>query len=232
MNDLFINMDSYTIWTILLGFIWVIAYLSKVLSYKKMLLMGLVLLPFGLTQAYFVPGFWHVSVNEQFSSIRDIGSFLWIFFLGGIAAVLFESVFRLRKSASLKPTKKSNKNTLIIYFLLIISGVIATAIQWFTSLSVTRGALIMGFVIIWYVGITERKMLREVVYGALLFGSLYIMSLYVVDWLFPQFLTTHLSSNQTLGYILTIPIEEYLYAIVFGAACVPIYRGLRSSETK
>lgn len=224
--------DSYTLWTFILGVLWLIAYLPRRNFIKRMLFMSLILLPFGLTQPYFVPGYWHASVREQFETFTDIGSFLWIFFLGGIVAVLFEEVFKLQ---FLKPetlSRQQKTHTMVIYILLLVSGIVASVVSYFTQLSVVRGALIMGFIILWYVVWNERKILREVLYGASLFGALYLMTLLFVDWLFPEFVSTHLQLTQgtSLGYIFTIPIEEYVYAIVFGAATVPIYQGIRNSE--
>ncbi len=224
--------DSYTLWTLILAVLWLVAYIPRRHFIKRMLFMSLILLPFGLTQPYFVPGYWHASVREQFETVTDIGSFLWIFFLGGIVAVLFEEVFKLRfkKPEQLSQTQKTHAIT--IYILLLISGIVASSVSYFTQLSVVRGALIIGLVILWYVVWNERKILREVLYGASLFGALYLMTLLFVDWLFPEFTSTHLQLTQgtSLGYVFTIPLEEYVYAIVFGAATIPVYQGIRNSE--
>jgi len=140
--------DSYTLWTLILAVLWLIAYMPRRNFIKRMLFMSLILLPFGLTQPYFVPGYWHASVREQFETFTDIGGFLWIFFLGGIIAVLFEEVFKLRFKKPELLSRQQKTNAIVIYVLLLISGIVASSISYFTQLSVVRGALIMGLVIL------------------------------------------------------------------------------------
>ena len=92
-------MYSYLIWCVLLGTIWLALYIIRKDLRYEIMFASLLFLPFGLTQPLFVPDYWNPTVIYKLWGLFDIESLLFGFFLGGIAASLYEEIFNyhLRK---------------------------------------------------------------------------------------------------------------------------------------
>src|SRR5574342_6956 len=89
-------MYEFLIWTSLFGIIWLIAYISQPALRQKILWSSWIALPVGFGELYFIPNYW-VPQTLFDLGIRyniDIESFALMFFMGGTAAFVYETLFK------------------------------------------------------------------------------------------------------------------------------------------
>ena len=139
-------MNAYLAWVIIFGLVWLILYLHRKDLRYEMLFSSLLLLPFGLTQPLFVPDYWQPDVLYKFFGLFDIESLLWCFFTGGIAAVLYEEIFKIRLVPG-KNDKKSRHHAYLIYLFMISSAKALILIKYFTDWSILRTSFIFMIVV-------------------------------------------------------------------------------------
>lgn len=89
-------MYEYLSWVVLLGIFWTIAYSLKPELRQKILWSSIIALPFGLGELYFIPNYWtpQTLLNLGMRYRVDIEAFALMFFLGGVAATVYEGVFK------------------------------------------------------------------------------------------------------------------------------------------
>jgi hypothetical protein len=220
-------MYEYLIWGILFGAIFFILFLLKKNLRKEMIYSGLLWLPFGALQPLFVPEYWNPHVLIRFNGL-DIESFLWCFFIGGIAAVLYETAFNL-KLKKIKRTAKSQTHAFAIYVLLVLGAIFAILIKFFTNFSVLRSSFVFALIILAYSFFSRRDLVKVSLVSGILFLVLYILILLFIDCLFPGFIINQWNFQATLGiYLIGIPLEEYIFAYLFGAMWAPIYEEIKN----
>ena len=89
-------MNEWLVFSLILLGIWLIIFLLKKSIRKKMFLVSLFTMPFGLTEPLFVPEYWdppslfNLAANTGF----DIESLIFSFAIGGIGAVIYEAFLR------------------------------------------------------------------------------------------------------------------------------------------
>lgn len=81
-------MNVYLVSSIILGFIWLVLYCHRSDLRYEILFVSILFLPFGLTQALFVPEYWNPLVIYKFFGLFDIES-LMLRFLSEVLQLLF-----------------------------------------------------------------------------------------------------------------------------------------------
>lgn len=193
-----------------------------------MIFISILFLPFGLAQALFVPDYWYPQVIYKFFGLFDIESLLFSFFMGGIAATLYQELFNyhLRKS---KKRLAPRYHNYIIYFSLIFFSGLLIIIKLFTTLSVLRTSFIIILILTPYFLIARRDLWRVSLVGGLVFTIFYILFLYSISLVFPDFIVKEWNPNGLLGiYLLKIPIEEYLYSFFTGLVGSVIFEEIKN----
>ena len=85
---------GYLVWDLILGVFWALIYFSQKKIRRKILWGSILAFPFGLGELYFHPTYWkhpQTLFNLAANYNLDIESFLLMFFLGGLAAALYET---------------------------------------------------------------------------------------------------------------------------------------------
>ncbi|MEK6849991.1 MAG: lycopene cyclase domain-containing protein [Nanoarchaeota archaeon] len=189
---------------------------------------SLLFLPFGLTQPLFVPDYWNPTVIYKLWGLFDIESLLFGFFLGGIAASLYEEIFNyhLRKFGK----TLTNKNyARIIYGSMIAFALFLIFIKFYTELSVIWSSFIFILVVSPYFLMFRKDLIKESLIGGFIFMLFYILTLLITNYFFSNFVSNEWNFNGTLGInLLGLPLEEYIYSLFFGIVASVIYEEIKN----
>ncbi len=217
---------AYLIVSVLLLLVWVFLYWINPRVRKKMLLVSLLTSPLGLTEPLFVPSYWlPFSLFDLARFTRfDLESLLFSFAVGGIAVVLYESLFgKSRKHINShemhQGRHKFHRLALITPF--IVFGIL----YFFTSLNPIYSAafaMLIGAVATWF---CRPDLLRAMLTGAILFLMLYfVVFLAGFVWLFPGYVKAVWNLSAISGILIAgVPVEELLFAVSLGAMWSSIY---------
>ena len=172
-------MYYYLTHTLILGLVWLLLYWYRKDLRHEILVSSLLFMPFGIGQPFFVPEYFNPPVLYKFFGLFDIESFLWCFFIGGIAAVIYEEIFsyHLNKNQAKRKDKISQHHAYIIYSMLIVLVAAMTAIHIFTDLSVLRISYLLVLPIIAYMLITRHDLIKESFSSGFIMMLLYILTL-------------------------------------------------------
>lgn len=225
-------MYRYLISSLILLLVWYILFLYRKDLRKDMLFASLIALPFGLTEFFFVPNYWHP--KTLFASTLDIESFIFLFAIGGIASVMYEVILNkhLKKERESRSKRLSHFLvfvTLTLTAFILLNMIIPGAFRDKLIYTWTLAGFIGGIAII----IVRKDLLHEVILGSVLFMLLYFFSLLIFNSLiFPGWISDEWNLANLSGiFIFNIPIEELLFALSFGVLWAPIYefiQGFRS----
>src|SRR3989339_1374939 len=91
-------MNPWLTFSLILLGIWTLIWIVKPSVRKEMLWVSIVTAPLGLTEPMFVPEYWNPPSLFDLAARTgfDIESLIFCFAIGGIGAVLYESVFRVK----------------------------------------------------------------------------------------------------------------------------------------
>ncbi len=209
-------MNAWTLFTLIMLFIWLIVYAAKPGVRREMLFVSIYSAPFGFLEPLFVPKYWDPPSLFNLASTTgfDIESIFYCFATGGIASILYEVFFKVRhvKTAKCKNSKKRNSQTLIIaspfaFFILLffagINPIYASSISMFSGVALT----------IFF----RPDLKKKIIVGGSLFLLLYFMYFQLFNLVFPGAVQriwnlTHLSGIIFFG----VPLEEMVFAMAFG----------------
>lgn len=216
-------MYEYLIWTALLGIVWAAVYFLKPALRRKILWSSLISLPFGFGELYFIPNYWAPKTLFDFGikySI-DIEAFLLMFFLGGIAAFVYEGFFKNRVPNVQRfchPVCRCYTPLLaaLASFIIMIKAFPGLSIIYSASLACLIGGSAAFFM---YSGLR-----KHILFGGVLFAFLYWISLAIVELLFPGWITGAWNSAAISGITLTdVPIEEIMFGFCFGTLWTSLF---------
>jgi hypothetical protein len=225
-------MYAYLIGTIGLGIVFLLIYALRKELRRLMVYSGLFYLVYGFIIFLFIkllatdparainPGYW--TPPSLFDLNSKTGGYgiedaLFSFFAGGIAACLYDVLFKIR--AAKKADHKLKKGHALSLALLVSSVVFVL-----TPLNAIYFFIFLGFfgaaAIIWQ----RKDLLLNALAGGVIFMVLYGILFTVFNFLFPHFLADYYHLQMTSHImVLGIPLEEYLYALSLGLMWAPIY---------
>lgn len=225
------NYDyAYLITSLLLFFIWLVFYFKNPEERKKILLVSLLTAPLGLTEPLFVPSYWLPFTLFDLARRTgfDLESLLFSFAVGGIAAVLYESLWsKLRKSLSIHEMHQGRHK---FHSLALLSPLISFAVLYFLTplnpIYSTIIAMTIGAIATW---LCRPDLLRVMLAGSVLFLVLYfVVFLIGFVWLFPGYVESVWNLPAISGIlIIGVPIEELLFAASLGAMWSNAYEHFR-----
>lgn len=213
----------------LFGIIWILIWYGRPDLRRALWFGSLVSTPLGLTQPLFVPGYWEPTVILQIEG-WDIESLIWSFFMGGIAAVIFEVIWSKRLVRS-KPHKPK-----WLEIVLLIAGFAAVVVgAWYLNFSTLHSCFIVASAVILALWKMRPDLVKPSILGGLLFTLIYIVVLLLAEHLSRGFLNQWNPSGNWGIAIHGIPLEEYLFAFLFTAwwsLLYPIAAGLSIQRAK
>lgn len=217
-------MYEYFIGSIWVFIIWLFFFLISPKLRKEILLSSFIMLPLALTEPIFVPEYWNPSTLFNLASTTgfDIESFIFVFAIGGISAVVYEVVFKTKHTKiSLKMhSKKHNFHRLVLITPVIILGLLhfltdLNPIYYFSI------ALLAGVVATYF---CRPDLIREMLLGGSIFLFLYFISFVAFNLVFPNFVDNTWNLKSISGIkILSVPLEELMFALTVGMFWSSLY---------
>lgn len=166
------------------------------------------------------PGYWTppsiFGLNAKTGGY-GIEDMLFSFFFGGIAAGLFELIFRQKVSKSSDKRLRKGHALLVamiagILFLLLVP---VNAIYFFIFLQFFGATLVI---------LQRKDLIWHSVAGGAILMILYGILFAIFRFLFPSFIGQYYHLDRTSHlFILGVPLEEYLYALSLGMMWAPLY---------
>ncbi|TSC85857.1 MAG: hypothetical protein G01um10148_765 [Parcubacteria group bacterium Gr01-1014_8] len=226
---------EYLAVTVLIGSIWSLLYYARP-DLRKMQLwsswyfttvmtIGFVALKVTLdlpVEQSINPGYWHPNTLFNLNALTGgyaIEDAFFIFFMGGVGAVVYEELFRkhvARIHAKHRP-----------HFAVKI-GVAAAALVALLHVNLIYALIAFGFAgafVIWW---QRHDLIRHSLVGGAAFLSIYAVSYWLVLFMFPEFVAHHYNFSNVSGLtFVQLPIEEYLFAFSFGLMWSPLYEYMR-----
>lgn len=182
----------------------------------------------GLTEPLFVPEYWNPPSLFGLAQKTgfDIESIIFAFAIGGIAAVIYETIFKVKYSpVPLKERLRSVHK--LHYFFLSLTPLTFLLLWLFTRINPIYSAIIAMF--IGGVGaiVCRRDLTKKILGGGIIFLGLYFLFFYAFNWAFPGYIEQVWNFSTISGIlVLGIPIEELLFALTLGMLWSSLYEHL------
>ncbi len=180
---------------------------------------------FGLTEPLFVPEYW--SPPSLFDlALRtgfDIEALLFAFAVGGLAAVIYEAVFKTRHQPVSSSEQHEGRHK--YHWFIVVSGpVLFFALAFFSGLNPIYSAFIAmftgGFLILY----CRPDLMPKMLVSAFMFGIIYFVSFLFLMFLYPSFVNQVWNIKVLSGImVFGIPLEELVFAFGFGFLWSGIY---------
>jgi len=169
-------------------------------------------------QMTITPGYWNP--NTLFNLARITGGYsledaLYMFFTGGIAVAIYETLFR--KHIGHRHLKHKP------HFALVIGAAagIATAALGVNLIYVLIAFSFAGVATTW---LQRPDLIKHSALGGITYLLLYVFSFLLFLAIFPDYVTTYYGLQNISGILLFgIPLEELVFALGFGLMWSPIY---------
>jgi hypothetical protein len=203
---------------------WIILFALRPSQRCVMWRVSLFTMPFGLTEPLFVPEYWNPPslFNLAQRTGFDIESLIFCFAIGGIAAVLYNTLTGL-DSEPVDPAEK-NLTRHRQHYLALGSPFIAFLALYFLPWNPIYPAILSMFVGAVAVLLCRPDLKTKTWVGGLLFVLCYIVLLQGLRWLSPGYIERVWNLDALLGIqILDMPIEELLFAAGFGMYWSSVY---------
>jgi len=224
-------LDNYAsiwlIWSGLLIAFWlsVLAALDSREKIKEMIVVSLWTSLFGLTEPFFVPAYWsppslfNLAVRTGF----DIESLIFAFGIGGIAAVLYEALFKTKHVSVSKREHGLPRHKFHLWA--IFSAPVIFILLWLTTnLNPIYSAIIAMFVGGLAVLYCRPDLKVKMFASTAIFLALYFFYFFTLVAAVPGYVERVWNLKAISGIlVLGIPIEELLFAFVFGFIWSGVY---------
>jgi len=218
--------DQYVwlIWASAFLIPWGIIYIFSPSSRKVMLKTSLLTMPFGLTEPIFVPEYWSPPslFNLATTTGFDIESLIFCFALGGIGAVLYNSLtgHKLNEIVEQERHQPLHRH----HYKALSAPFIVFPILYLFPWNPIYPSILAMFIGAIANTLCRPDLKRKTLIGGVLFLGIYIIYLIGLEWSAPGYVERvwNLSalSGISVGFA---PIEELLFAIMFGVYWVGVY---------
>ncbi|MSU56363.1 MAG: hypothetical protein EXS51_03605 [Candidatus Taylorbacteria bacterium] len=188
------------------------------------LLAGLLAL---LLESLFLEDYWTPQLFNGWSV--GIEDFLYGFTIGGVASVLYEAFFKTRFIR-----KKSHayhwRFLLVLYAISFTALFIGREVLGFNTMYAALGSLGAAFLSIVFF---RPDLVREAIWSAILFTALTVLVYIPVLIIFPHFISSFWHLSNISGLLLGgIPLEEFVWAFMFGLVVGPFYEAWAGLELR
>lgn len=189
---------------------------------------------FGLTEPFFVPGYWNPPSLFDLAQRTgfDIESLIFTFALGGIAVVIYEKIFPVRHSF-VSPDEKRHPRHRYHIFVLLSAPAIFFALLLLTDMNPiypTIIALLGGGLFTWY---CRPDLKKKMIVSAFLFMGIYFTYFVTLIALFPGYVEQVWNLAALSGIVLLgIPLEELLFAFGVGFLWSSVYEHITWRKIK
>ena len=221
---------AYLTGCFIFGIIWTIIFIKRPDLRKEQLFMSIVIAFFGLTEPLFFNQYWKPEFIIQIPNFNlGFESIILDFFYGGIAAVIYEYIFRDGLKYTRKVKKTERRKEIILALISAVAlfffffAVLKLNIIYATSLELFGlGAILLYF---------RHDLLLPSFVSGIIMAVLAFAILLLLEMLFPGLINSWWQINLLSGItFLGIPIEEFLwhFALGFGLGSIyEVWKGLK-----
>jgi hypothetical protein len=215
-----------------LGFfiIWLILYLKRSDLRKEMLIMSLLVAPFGFTQYFYIHDYWHPAYAfGMIFGMAGIEDIIWCFFIGGIAVVVYEEIFGIKYS------KRRAENH---PFWMLGFALSAVAIFFIGSILLGFNSMYVSIAIMLFFGVSvllfRHDLLRHAFFSGLFMGGImFFFYLLFFNNVFDGIIQKWWFLKNVSGIlILGVPIEELIWGFSWGFVAGPAYEFISGVRLK
>lgn len=189
---------------------------------KEMLIMSLLCLPIAVLELFYIRDYWQP--DTLFGWVLGIENFMFCFSVGGIAAVIYEFLTRRR----LYRAKDKIPPPLQLLLGTVLSNLVMFGSWLLLPINFMYASLLGMLTLIIVMLVSRRDLLRESLLSGVFFGVLYLAIFQLLfvrvfpglveKWWFHQ--------NLSDSFVFGQPIEESLWAFLFGSLWGPAYEFL------
>jgi hypothetical protein len=219
---------AYFIGSIILFVVWLCIYFYRKDLRKEIIFGSVIALPFGLTEIIVVPEYWSPASLFNLIERFELGveSFLFSFFVGGIAVVVFEVINKKRTTQKWFDRKI---HFLPFIFFILTYLVMELFLPYLTIYNLTF-SLLLGAVII---GFIRKDLIKQIIFSGIYFSVIYFFLFYIFTKLFNGYVESVYNLDNFLGiFLFGVPAEEILFAFAFGACWSVLYEYMKGYKTK
>jgi len=202
--------------------VWVFLLIRRFDLRHEMIVSGLAAIPISFFDYLTRPYFWNPPT--LFNLPIGIETIIFNFLLGGIAASIYEEVYG-RKLIRIRLRDRGFKSLRYALFIFLLISI------FLFSLAFRDQALLLGFAGM-FSGILlivafRRDLIPNVIFSGLLFGLLYLVIFALWISLFPRAISWWNLEFLSGRLILGVPIEQMLFALLYGSFWGPLYEYLQ-----
>ena len=188
--------------------------------------------PFGLTEPIFVPEYWNPPSLFDLAQRTgfDIESLIFCFGIGGIGAVLYNVLTRVRLQ-TVDSTERHHHRHRLHPLALATPFIVFLPLYFLPWNSIYPGIAAMFAGAVAAILCRPDLKLKTLVGGGLFLGY-YLIFMLVLRWLAPGYIETVWNMNSLSGIMLYgIPLEELLFGFAFGMFWACIYEHVTWQRT-
>lgn len=227
---------AWFLWSLSLLIIWMLVYFSLPAgqSRREMRTVSFWTSLLGLTEPIFVPEYWNPPSLFDLAQRTgfDVESFIFAFAVGGLAAVIYERIFKTKHAVMTKEERHRVRHsyhfmvllaTPLLFFFLIFGAD-------FNPIYSTVIALIGGGILSFY---CRPDLKKKMVISAFLFSGFYFVYFLALLTAFPDYAKEVWNPSAIYGiFILGVPIEELLFAFSLGLMWSSVYEHIKWYKIK
>lgn len=216
-------MYGYLAWVALLGIAWLAAYAALPALRRKILWSSLIALPFGFGDLYFIPNYWTPRTLFDLGTRYHVAleGFALMFFLGGIAAAVYEGAFKKRVPVRQKICHPFCKcYTLLVVALAAFLVIVRAFPEWNVIYPSAIACLAGGS----FAMLVYPRLRAHILFGGIVFALLYWVSLAFIDLVVPGWIANAWNMGALSSItLLAVPIEEIFFGFAFGTLWAPLF---------
>ncbi|MEK7062736.1 MAG: lycopene cyclase domain-containing protein [Patescibacteria group bacterium] len=221
--------NEWLVFSLILFGIWLVIFIFNKNSRKEMFLVSLFTTPFGLTEPLFVPEYWNPPslFNLATTTGFDIESLIFSFAIGGIGAILYNFLFRVKHRKICKNEMHSKRHRL--HLLALFSPVIVFLfLSSFTELNPIYTASIAMFTGGMATILCRPDLKKEVWMGGVLFLLLYFVFFFFFIKVYPYVVKDYWNLSAISEILVAgIPLEELMFAFTYGTLWSSAYEHIK-----
>ena len=211
----------YSIWTLIFFFIWFALYIHRKDLRKEMLFVSFIFGIAGIASQYIYLKDWWKPMTLTGTAI-GIEDFLIGMFIGGIAAVIYEEIYK--KKIRFRSSKKSH----LIFYCILNS--LAICFLFFGSFYLLRlnsfySSLITFLVPTFFIWFKRKDLIKPSLISGILMLIIGTLVYFVLFLVLPDYfhIFWYLKETWFASLFLGIPLGEYIWFFLAGMAISPLY---------
>jgi hypothetical protein len=219
---------AYLIGSLIMGIPWLVIFVWRKDLRPEMMFGGMLALPFALVEVFFVPRYWNPPsvFGLMFKHGFGIEDFIFLFFVGGIGAVVYEAGFRIRT----RKLRGDHRLHLTPYFAVIALFVFAESVFPETPMTNLCAALFVGTLLI---VMRRRDLIPQILITATLFTAFYFIFYQIFFILYPGYIEKYFAIRNLSGIsVYNIPLEELLWGFFGSAFWSTLYEYAKGYKTE